>query len=111
MKLFFFLLIMLAASFHANSQSFSSETVATIVAKKMQDTLSINEDQKNGIYNANLLLHSWKMTARQQTSDMEILKTQLQAIENKRDSLYQQILTPGQYQLYKTRKPALIDAN
>jgi esterase/lipase len=83
--------------------------VAQNIAIKMKDSLGLSMQQKNQLNTVNLQLHTQKQNARTQYAGNVTQLTQaLQAIEKTRDSVYQPILTPTQYDLYKIKKRYLI---
>jgi hypothetical protein len=89
--------------------SANAQQVAQNIATKMKDSLNLTVQQKNQLYNINIQLHTQKQGARtQHTGNMPQLTQAIQAIEKKRDSLYQPILTVPQFNLYKTKKRNLI---
>jgi hypothetical protein len=86
--------------------------VAQKIAKKMKDSLNLTGNQKNSIYDINMVLHNQKQAARlQYASTPAVLTTKMQTIEKTRDSLYTPILTAPQFILYKQKKRNLISNN
>lgn len=82
--------------------------VASKIADRMRDSLSLTTDQRNGIYQANLWIHQQKLGVRTQYSSTDSLRTQIQRIENKRDSVYYLVLPMEKYEAYLIRKVELI---
>jgi hypothetical protein len=84
--------------------------VAHRIAKKMKDTLDLTGNQRNQIYTININLHQQKIIARNQHPGNDSLTTvAVQAVENKRDSLYQGVLPLIKYNLYRQKKRNLLN--
>ena len=96
--------------FIINAQNTPQE-IANHIAQKMKDTLRLNGQQKNSIYNINMQLHNQKMIARQQYAGSDSLGIRLQQLENTRDSLYHPVLTWQQYIQYREKKKNLVSSN
>lgn len=88
-----------------------AEQLATRIAKKMKDSLSLTASQQTQIYTINMQLHQQKQQVftRYQASDS--LRIHLQRIENSRDTLYSSVLSPDKYLLYRQKKRNLISNN
>ena len=100
-KLFSIIGFLLILADNVNSQTTAAATqLADRIAQKMKDSLNLNQQKKTQIYNINLQLYDWKTQARQQYSNTDSLGRFIQRIENRRDSLYRNILTQNQYELY-----------
>jgi uncharacterized coiled-coil protein SlyX len=98
------------AFFAANAQT-ANEQLADKIAKRMKDSLSLTAQQQSLIYTLNLELAQRKSAVRQQTSQSDTLRMNIQKIENSRDSLYKTILTNEQYLLYRQKKRNLVNNN
>lgn len=85
--------------------------LAEKIAKKMKDTLNLTGNQRNQIYNFNMQLHTQKSAARQQFTDADLLRINLQRIENTRDSLYHSVLPEPKYLIYQQKKRNLVSGN
>lgn len=112
-KIFAGLLFSVFVISNTYSQNTSNPAVqlAQKIARKMQDSLLLTVEQKDQLYNINLLLHNQKMTARQQYNKPDSLQKALQGIENARDSLYHAVLPDDKYLLYMQKKSTLINSN
>lgn len=86
-----------------------AEKVANTIAKKMADSLSLTDGQRQGIYNLNMQLHSQKMEVRNHYAAYDSLRIYMQRIENTRDSLYHTVLNETQYQLYLQKKTNIVN--
>ena len=87
------------------------EQLSGRIAQRMKDSLLLTTPQQESIYTINMQLHSQKMALRQQHLSADTLRLQFQKIENGRDSLYRQILSPDQFLLYKQKKRNLVNGN
>mgnify|MGYP001795565232 CR=1 FL=1 len=97
-------------SFIGFSQSNQSELIATKISQKMQDSLSLTENQKMQVFNINMHLSNQKDSARQQYSGSS-LGFQIQKVVNMRDSLYHGILPYNKFLFYRQQKRNLITNN
>jgi len=93
----------------SKAQSSEAEILAEKIAKKMKDTLSLNDTQKNHVYDINIQLSNEKMSVRQQFTNRDSVIINLQRIENKRDSLYRNVLPGEKYALYLQKKRNLVN--
>lgn len=94
----------------AKAQDKASE-LASKIAQRMKDSLSLDETQRAKLYDLNMLLHNRKMSIRQQYAGKDSLSYYMQIVENSRDSLYHGVLTDEKYLLYKSKKRHLINNN
>jgi hypothetical protein len=101
--------VMTAGFVHA--QNTAAEQLAENIARKMKDSLSLTEQEKNHVYGINLLLSNQKTAVRQQYSAPDSLRYHLQRVENSRDSLYREILNEEKFLLYRQKKRNLINNN
>jgi hypothetical protein len=85
-----------------------SQLVAEGIANRMKDSLALNAAQKDSILVVNLQLHSLKVQARSQYTNLDTLQIKIQRIESYRDSLYRPILAETKYQLYLEKKGTLV---
>jgi hypothetical protein len=106
-KKLLFCLILAFVCAYAQAQT-PAQNLATKIARKMKDSLALNEEQKNNLYEINMLLHNQKMQVRSLYVVPDSVLHYLQAVENSRDSLYQPVLTEQQYILYKEKKILLV---
>lgn len=98
----------LVLSLLLKAQTHIAEQIASHIAQKMQDSLSLTNGQKNSIYAINIQLNNRKMAARKQYSGTA-LETRIQAIENTRDTLYHLVLmNDATFQLYRQKKRNLV---
>lgn len=103
-------LIVSCSQLCAQKISPAADSVAFKVAKRIQDSLSLNNEQRSKLYEANVDLQRQKMKAREKGKDRGEIGRELQKAENKRDKAYEKILTAQQYRAYLKRKHELISA-
>ena len=109
---FFHLMIfMLFSVVKANGQVTTATQLADKIAQKMKDSLSLTDQKKTQIYDINLQLHNWKIEARQLYGNTDSLGRMLQRVENRRDSLYRNVLSVSEYELYQQKKRNLVNNN
>lgn len=109
--LFLFTMLIGITSMKAQDATANANALASKIAGKMKDSLSLSVDQASRVKAINLRLSEEKMQKRQQHKEMSELRQQLQKVENTRDSLYKTILTVQQFQLYKQKKRTLVSNN
>ena len=82
-------------------------------AKRMKDSVGINEVKKQKIYQVNLEIFYRKRRARSLYANQPaIMRAKIRQFENQRDSLYHYILRPeSKYQLYLLKKDNILSAN
>lgn len=100
-------LVALVCSVEANGQN-SAAQAALHLTQRLTDSLGLSAQQKNTVYDINLNLNSQKQSAKQQYQNRDVLKTRLQEIESRRDSLYLPVLSPSQMQRYAARKLSIL---
>lgn len=111
MKAFIFFVSLSVCTLIAKGQNvYPGQLRSVQIAKKMKDTLSLSPEQYRSIYQANLSLLNRKTLVRQRYTNRDSLTVYIQRVENKRDSFYQTILNPSQYNTYKLKKNSLISA-
>jgi len=110
MKNLCFLLVFISLLCVANAfgQTNNSEIVAMRIAKKMQDSLHLNQNEASKVYDINMFLSAQKIQARQSTTHPDSLRKKIQMVEYKRDSLYKTVLPLPKYNLYLLKKIRLI---
>lgn len=108
-KLIFPILLFTISIGKTFAQSDNATRLATRIAQKMKDSLSLTEQQMNGIYSINIELHNRKMAIREQYKSIDSLRLYFQRIENTRDSLYGSVLSLDQMLLYRQKKRFLIN--
>lgn len=86
-------------------------TMAQKIAEKMKDSLFLTDNQEHSIYQINIELFKQKMELWKLNSSKDSLRLYLQTLENKRDPLYQNVLTKDEYLQYKQKKNSLISVN
>jgi hypothetical protein len=111
MQKIFFVIVLLAITAYALAQGSPAESVASKIALKMKDSLSLTQAQRAQIYSINIQLHNQKASARQQFGATDSLGRVIQRIEYTRDSLYGTVLTEQQMIQYKEKKASLISNN
>lgn len=87
------------------------ERLAERIAGRIADSLKLPQTIKERLYSVNLLLHREKMVEMRSGGNRATVAAALQRIENRRDSLYKQILPAEQFAWYKERKGLLISNN
>lgn len=110
-KIIVFILCIIIGNNYVLAQQNPATQLAEKIAKKMKDSLSLTGNQKNQVYDINMLLHNQKMAARQQYTDRDSVRFYLQRIEGKRDSLYKTILPDNKFQMYREKKRNLVNNN
>jgi hypothetical protein len=113
MKKIIALLLFLLAHTLAFSQNDSiAIKVSTKIANALKEALDLTEDQRKSLFAANMKLHEEKNLVRNKYAGSDSLRFCLQQVENKRDSLYHQIITDEEkFSLYADKKRILINAN
>ena len=101
------LCILITVAARAGAQSIH-QSVASRIAIKMKDSLSLSEAQKNLVFSVNMRLSTEKSQVWQQHSHADSIMKYVQRVENKRDSLYRPILTAAQFETYIDKKHILI---
>lgn len=102
------LLIICAA---AKAQQSPAEALAQKLATRLKDSLQLTEAHKTQLYNVNMQLHTLKQQRRQEYAGTDSLAFKVQKVENMRDSMYQAILPPEKYLLYREKKRVLLNNN
>lgn len=111
MKVFrFFLFVLSMTAFSCFAQQSEAE-LAKKIAQKMRDSLSLNNKQASEIFSINVQLARMKKEMRSRYTNTDSLRRSIQRVENKRDSLYQSVLNPAQYSLYRQKKRNLVNNN
>lgn len=111
MKILLCVLMSLCVALYGYSQNNNAQQLATRIAQKMKDSLSLSETQKGNIYSINIQLSNAKSSLRQKYAAMDSLRIHTQRVENTRDSLYNTVLNHEQFILYKQKKATLISNN
>src|SRR5882724_535162 len=90
-----------------------SERLAAKQADRLRDSLGLTDNQRQKVYDANISLHNSKSAAwTRYANDRGRLQTELQTIENRRDSLYGIIFGSGdKFLLYKSKKGNIIKSD
>jgi hypothetical protein len=90
-----------------------AQHLAHTQAKRMKDSVGINDIRTQKIYQVNLELFYRKRHARSQyATQPAMMRTRIQQFEKERDSLYHYILRPeSKYQLYLSKKDNILSAN
>ena len=103
--------VMLFISITTLAQQTPAEMLAEKIAMRLRDSLQLTETQKTQLYNVNMQLHALKQQRRQQYAGTDSLTFKIQKVENMRDSMYQAILPPDKYLLYREKKRVLVNNN
>lgn len=106
------LLICVICLTKAQAQQNPAEQLAMHISHVMKDSLGLTEPQRAGIFAINMQLYLQKTSARNQFKGApDSVRVHIQHIENKRDSLYQQVLSNIQFEAYKQKKALLLRNN
>ena len=111
MKRIFLIFFLIGVVKTINAQTSPRELVASKIAKKLKDSLQLNEAQRSEIYQINLLLNDEKASIRNEFSGTDSLRVKIQNVENTRDFKYSQILSTTEFNLYRQKKKTLINNN
>lgn len=96
----------------AYSQTLTAEQLSSKVARKLQDSLTLNQTQYTQIYQASLQLHLQKVQIWKTYKGTDSLTKFLQRIENKRDDLYKPCIgNEAKFQQYLQKKHKLLSAD
>lgn len=101
----------LLVPFFLKAQNNPATQLAAHIANKMKDTLNLTQQQRNKVYDINMLLYNLKTAARQQHTNPDSVRYYVQKIENRRDTLYHGILPGPKYIIYKQKKRSLVTSN
>jgi hypothetical protein len=111
MKRIFIVFAFCSIAMLSYSQPEPAKQMAEKIAIRMKDSLGLTEQQKQQVYDINILLFNQKAAARQAYNGTSSLSVQIQKIEKTRDSLYQTVLPPDKYFLYRGKKKTLVHNN
>ncbi len=111
MKQFWMLLLLVAIGFVNCHAQQADHDLAAKIAEKMRDSLGLTSKQTADVYEVNVRMATMKKNLRDQFTNPDILRKNMQLIENKRDSLYMLLLSPSQYLNYRQKKRSLINNN
>lgn len=111
MKIALSILVCLFISAATYSQTTPAVQLASKIADRMKDSLGLNQNKRNQIYDINMKLHQQKKEVLQNFQNRDSIARKLQRIELRRDSLYQKKLTDQQFQLYLAKKKNIINNN
>jgi hypothetical protein len=103
-------LLFLTAPFVLAAQS-NQEKSSLFLADKLRDSLLLSAKQHQELYTVNLIIEEEKKNIRSLYDDPYQLRKKVQNIENKRDSLYQEVFNAEQFILYKNRKSTLLNVS
>ena len=107
--LLLFCLIYSAVVVFAQQQPTPAHALAMKWAKRMQDTLSLTNRERQKVFQINMNIYQDKTRVRQQyAGNMTVLTSETQKIENTRDSLYKEVLPINKYGLYIQKKRTLL---
>ncbi|MFB6454375.1 hypothetical protein ACE38W_03805 [Chitinophaga sp. Hz27] len=74
------------------------------IVQRLTDSLHLTATQQSTLLQTSVNISQQKMQVRQTITNADSLRLKLQQIENGRDALYKDILTPSAFQLYKGGK-------
>lgn len=96
-------------SISVSAQVAKGESLARKMASKMKDSLELSPKDENKIYQVNMRIAKEKEKLWIEYRTSPYLRGYLQRVENKRDSLYKEVLPAEKYLLYKEKKDNLIN--
>jgi hypothetical protein len=99
-------IISTSASSQDGAQS-AAITQARAMAKRVADSLALNPQIENKLFEENLRINRMKNDA-WKLSGSSVIRKELQRIENMRDSIYMTIIPESVFARYKQLKPVLI---
>ena len=93
---------------YAQTKPSPAEQLAHKIARKIKDSLNLNDQQAEQIFQINMQLNERKQAVWKQTTNRDSIQIKSQEIEKGRDALYQRVLNSSQYILYKQKKKTLV---
>ena len=113
MKQIAIVFILSIAAGSVKAQQTTAEAFSLRVAKRISDSLNLSTAQQQAIYTVNLDLQQQKMSLWGQYGNVpDTLTLKVQAIEDRRDSLYRVVLGDDtKWLLYKQKKTRLLNNN
>lgn len=93
---------------NGSSQNIASSQFIERISYRLRDSLNLSNTQFKEIYSINKNLEAEKDSVWKKYDNQEFIRSGLQSVENKRDSLYHTVFTNQQYNLYKKKKNHLI---
>ncbi len=111
MKIVLVTVLFLLIGMASKAQSATAIQIADKIARRMKDSLSLTEQQKDSINSLNILLSNKKAQLRKQYTDIDSLQVHFQRVERLRDTLYKTILGDEKYLMYKKKKRYLVSNN
>lgn len=116
MKYTVVLLLVLCLSLATKAQSISdvpapAVAIANKIADKLKDSLNLSQPQRAKVFAINIQLFNEKRDARASSQDPAVVGRRIQLVENRRDSLYAQVLSEKQKLNYKEKKKNLVNNN
>ena len=108
MKKYITAFIFVLAFMKAGAQSQAGADVASRIAQRLKDSLSLTLVEQQAVYAANIKLHNEKMAVRQLFSQPDSLRRHLQLVENTRDSLYKKVISQERFLLYLSKKENIV---
>ena len=104
------ILLFIFLTITAKAQVNHASQLANKIAQKMADSLGLTPVQKANLVTINMNLQVQKKSARRDNPGSSAAMY-VQKIENKRDSLYKEVLPADKYLLYKQKKRNLVNNN
>jgi len=92
----------------AQTTSISAHYIDRITFR-MKDSLDLSKEQMKKLFRINQKLEDEKSAIWKKYTDDNAIRKDLQAVENKRDSLYNTVFTKQQFILYKEKKMHLLN--
>lgn len=113
-KILLIILVGMSCILNATAQKVTvAEKQAANITGKMQKDLRLTNEQQVQVYKVHMILMEQKQQVWQKAKELseKDLDRKMQAVENKRDSMYQKVLDKEQFVLYKQRKTYFIYNN
>jgi len=107
----FFLLVLFNLAGYSQQTIDYADQYAKKVAQRMEDSIGITEQQKSMIYKINSSIAEQKKAVWQNYTNRDSVQVYIQAIEDKRNSLYNGMLTYDQYEAYLQKKHNILNNN
>ena len=104
------LILLLVFKGNAQEENTPAAQLAHRIANKMKDSLNLSNQQTAKIFVANMDLHRQKAQAMSKPTGRPQITSDLQRIENSRDTLYKTILSTAQFNLYLEKKRNLVNS-
>lgn len=108
MKVLLIILVIICSYAVRGQEASSADLLAEKIANRMRDSLDLSGSVRDSIVTINKQINSAKKEKMVAGGVYDDIRKQIQQIENRRDSLYQVILSADKFLLYKQKKSMLI---